>query len=86
MKALLHYKAQPLFFLFLSTTSQAGELAAPAYVVRSARKRHTGKSLIAPYIEMPFDVHESLIAKVDETKSLSDVQSLSFLAHFGRSL
>lgn len=86
VKAFTDYKVHLLFAVFLSTAARAGELAAPAHAPSSSRKRAAGKSLIAPYTEMPFDCHPILKAKIDDTKSLSEVQSLSFLVYFGRSL
>lgn len=86
LKALTEYKGQLVFVVFLSTAAPVGELAAPSYLASSARKRAVTKSLLAPYTEMAFDCHPSLIARIDDANSLSDVQSLAFVVRFGRSL
>ncbi|KAJ8519125.1 hypothetical protein ONZ45_g3865 [Pleurotus djamor] len=85
-KALADCSTAPIFTLFLSTASRAGDLAPPASVAPSARKR-SQDGLLAPYTEFPFDCHPTLVEKIKPNKlTLTDIRSLAFICMFGRPL
>ncbi|KAI6037804.1 hypothetical protein EDC04DRAFT_2700044 [Pisolithus marmoratus] len=82
--SLNHFRACPIFTLFLSTQSSLGLLAPSAEVARSSRQRDM-LPLQAPFTELPFDCHPSFPLRPG-TLNLEQLGDLAFVARFGRPL
>lgn len=76
-----------VFFLFLSTSSRLEVLASQAALSSSARFRAPCDDLVAPFTEMPFDCHPTLVKdRIRPGLQLEDIQKFSFATRFGRPL
>ncbi|KAG6824758.1 hypothetical protein H0H87_011168, partial [Tephrocybe sp. NHM501043] len=97
-KALTYFTATPVFGLFLSTFSRLSEFAPSSRNFWSFRgSQNGGDNMHAPFVELPFDLPivkasksttapESQRLVVEGKHSLKDMQSLKFMARFGRPL
>jgi len=73
---------RPAFGIFLSTKSSLAEYAPPAEQHASSRV-HDNDHLLAPFTELPFDVHPQFpIWNVE----LAELHEVSFMCRFGRPL
>ena len=73
---------RPAFGIFLSTKSSLAEYAPPAEQHASSRV-HDNDRLLAPFAELPFDVHPQFPLWNVE---LNELHEVSFMCRFGRPL
>lgn len=87
LKATAEFATVGVFFLFLSTASRLEVLASQSALSASARFQLAHDSLVAPFTEMPFDCHPSLVKEpIQPGLKLEDIRKFSFAARFGRPL
>ena len=76
----------PVFFLFLSTTPRL-EVTASKPVLSSSARFRGAPDPVAPFTEMPFDCHPTLVEDaIQPGLKLEDVQKFAFIVQFGRPL
>jgi len=86
LKAIAELAPIGVFFLFISTSSRL-EVLGQSTLPTSARLRASHSTLIAPFTEMPFDCHPSLVQKpIQSGLELAEIQKFSFAVQFGRPL
>ena len=86
LKATADLYTIPVFFLFLSTATQLEVMASQPALSSSARLR-SAPDLVAPFTEMPFDCHPTLVKEaIQPGLKLEDVQKFAFIVRFGRPL
>ena len=79
------FQYQPLFIIFLSTSSQIEALAPSGPMAPSAHARANAGGLQAPITEVFFDCSEGLPIEPHQYK-LQEVCDVAFMAKFGRPL
>jgi hypothetical protein len=73
---------RPVFGIFLSTKASLANFAPPGEH-HSSHRVHLGNHLLAPFTELPFDVHPKFpIREV----TLDELHEVSFMCRFGRPL
>ena len=80
------FEDKSLYFvgIYLSTNSKMGMLAPAAAWFASARARSPQANLQAPITEVPFDCHPDKVKP--NSLTCADVETLEFIARFGRPL
>ncbi|CUA71498.1 Apolipoprotein B-100 [Rhizoctonia solani] len=86
-KVLSHLINYKMFFIFLSTNSSLKDLAPPVAFYRSERKV-VGEQLIAPFTELPFDIHENNVIPRFKSRmlTLKEACKVDVMVLFGRAL
>jgi hypothetical protein len=74
---------KPIFVIYLSTTSNIGQLPPARPAARSSRAQANADALQAPITEVPFDCSPAFPIK-SGCLSLQDVCEVKFMAQFGR--
>ncbi|KAJ7211190.1 hypothetical protein GGX14DRAFT_623773 [Mycena pura] len=72
-----------VFCLSLSTASHFPVMSRPKYMAPSLRQSDPGVALFPPFTTTPFDIMESFDP---ETKTVGDLERISYIAQFGRPL
>jgi hypothetical protein len=83
MYAIDNLKTQPLFAIFMSTSSNLSQLA-PPQSIHSSDRVMANDTIHAPFCEMPFDILAVPIAP--STKTLNETLTIEHLVQFGRPL
>ena len=78
-------KLKGIFGIFLSTKSSLAHFAPPREHHNSSRvhEKHTENRLLAPFTELPFDVHCDFPIR---NVTLDELHTVSFMCRFGRPL
>lgn len=76
-----------VFFLFISTSSDTEILSSQPELSDSYRFETARGSLVAPFTELSFDCHPSLVKEsIQPGLKLKEIQKYSFAVRFGRPL
>jgi hypothetical protein len=77
------FLSSPIFVIYLSTSSNIGQLAPSGSLARSARACNGADALQAPVTEIPFDC-SPMFPIIPGKLGLDDVCEVEFMAQFGR--